>query len=108
MWRSTCSHCRDFLPELEKLYQKYHPLGLEVYALSTDNTVEDWRDFLQKQPTSWINVFVTSEKRNDVVRTYPYAGTPALIAFHKDRRVLSRVLSRENLEAYIEEVLREQ
>jgi thiol-disulfide isomerase/thioredoxin len=104
-WRSTCSHCKEFEPELEKLYAKYHPLGLEVYALSTDPEKTDWLEELQQNPRPWINVYIPPDLRRDVSRNFPAPSTPTLIALDKDRRVLSRVMARANLEAFLKEKL---
>ncbi len=104
-WRSTCSHCKEFEPELEKLYAKYHPLGLEVYALSTDKLEDDWRKDLQNHATPWVNVFIPQEQRRAIGRTFPSPSTPTLIALDKDRRVISRLLSRANLDVYLDEHL---
>ena len=104
-WRSTCSHCKEFEPELEKLYKKYHPLGLEVYAVSTDPEKGDWLEELQQQPRPWINVYMPPELRRDVTRNFPIPSTPTLIALDKDRRVVSRVMARANLEAFLKDRL---
>ncbi len=101
-WRSTCSHCREFEPELVKIYEKYHPLGLEVYALSNDRTEQEWKDFLQENPMPWINVYIPPEQRATVAQFFPAPSTPTLISLDKQHRVVSRLISRSTLETYIE------
>ena len=101
-WRSTCSHCKEFEPVLMEVYKKYHPLGVEVYALSSDRSLETLREALQNQPTPWINVFIPKEQRTDIGRLFPAPSTPTLIVLDKNRRVVTRVLSRANLEAYLD------
>jgi thiol-disulfide isomerase/thioredoxin len=104
-WRSTCSHCKAFEPELEQLYEKYHPLGLEVYALSADKSIEEWHEDLQKHATPWVNVFIPKDRRSEISRAFPTPSTPTLIALDKDRRVVTRLLSRGNLDRYLSERL---
>ncbi|MBC7778434.1 MAG: redoxin domain-containing protein [Phycisphaerae bacterium] len=101
-WKSSCSHCKEFEPILLEIYKKYHPLGLEVYALSTDKNEETWRGFLQGQPTPWVNVFIPKEQRAAIGRQYPAPSTPTLMLLDKNRKVVSRVLSRGNLEDYLD------
>jgi thiol-disulfide isomerase/thioredoxin len=101
-WRSTCTHCKEFEPKLVEIYNKYHPLGIEVYALSLDREAAKWREDLQSHPTPWINVYVPAEQGNEIARLFPTPSTPTLIALDKDRHVVSRVLSRINLEAYLD------
>ena len=101
-WRSTCSHCREFEPELVKIYEKYHPLGLEVYALSNDRTDQEWKDFLQQNPTPWVNVFIPQDQRATVAQFFPAPSTPTLISLDKNHRVVTRLISRGTLEAYLD------
>jgi len=101
-WRSNCSHCKEFEPVLEEIYKKYHPLGVEVYALSSDKTEEGWRQHLQTHPTPWINVFIPKDQRSEIGQKFPAPSTPTLIALDRNRRVVTRVLSRGNLEAYLD------
>ncbi len=37
LWATWCGPCRSEIPELVKLYNEYHPKGLEVVGLSTEN-----------------------------------------------------------------------
>ena len=37
-WATWCGPCRQSIPQLEKLYAKYHPEGLEVVGISIDET----------------------------------------------------------------------
>ena len=101
-WKSTCSHCKEFEPVLMEIYKKYHPQGLEVYALSSDRDEQGWKAFLQSQPNPWVNVFIPKERRAEIGRQFPAPSTPTLISLDKNRRVVSRVLSRGHLEEYLD------
>jgi len=41
-WASWCGPCRSQYPHLKKLYQKYHPKGLEVIGISARDTKSAW------------------------------------------------------------------
>ena len=40
-WRSGCSHCKEYEPELLKLYEKYKAKGLAVVGISIDKEEKD-------------------------------------------------------------------
>lgn len=105
-WRSTCSHCREFEPELIKIYEKYHPLGVEVYAISTDGKELDWKAYMQQHPTPWINVWGPGKIGEEINRLFPLVSTPTLISLDKERKVMSRLIIRESLAAYLDEQLK--
>lgn len=104
-WKSNCSHCREFEPVLAELYKKYHPQGLEVYAMSLDKVDSGWRSFLAANPTEWINVYIPQEQRKLINQHYPVPSTPTVIALDRQRKVLSRLVLRDQLEAYLLETL---
>ncbi len=52
-WASWCGPCRKANPDLVKLYQEYHPLGLEVFSVSLDEKVEPWAKAIEKDKLSW-------------------------------------------------------
>lgn len=104
-WKSTCSHCLEFKPVLGQLYEKYHNQGLEVYALDLDRTEVGWKTFLSSNPSKWVNVYIPEDERKEINKMFPVPGTPTLIALDRNRVVLSRLVLRDRLEAYLDETL---
>ena len=48
-WATWCPPCVEALPELEKLYEEFHPRGFEVVSLSFDSSDERIRLFREKR-----------------------------------------------------------
>lgn len=104
-WKSTCSHCLEFKPVLAQIYEKYHAQGVEVYALDLDRTEVGWKTFLSSNPNKWVNVYIPEDSRKEINKMFPVPGTPTLIALDRNRKVLSRLVLRDRLEAYLDETL---
>jgi thiol-disulfide isomerase/thioredoxin len=52
-WASWCGPCRAANPELVKIYQDYHDLGLEVFSVSLDDKKEPWLKAISKDKLTW-------------------------------------------------------
>lgn len=102
-WRSNCSHCEEFHPQLQEIYKKYHEKGLEVYAISIDKEEAPWKNHLLTHQQPWINVLPPMDKRPYLAKHYPSPSTPTLIALDSNMKVISRLIMRSKLENFLEE-----
>jgi thiol-disulfide isomerase/thioredoxin len=106
-WRSNCSHCKEFEPELLSIYKKYNPQGVEVFAIGTDKTEEEWIASAKEKNSPWIHVFLAYDSRKDFSKRFPVPSTPTLIAVDQNGKILRRLIMRSKLEETIEEMLKE-
>jgi thiol-disulfide isomerase/thioredoxin len=102
-WRSNCSHCEEFHPQLQEIYKKYHEKGLEVYSISIDKEEAPWKNHLSTHQQPWINVLPPMDKRPFLAKNYPAPSTPTLIALDSNMKVISRLIMRSKLENFLEE-----
>lgn len=56
-WASWCAPCREELPVLERLYNRYKDQGLVIVGVNIDNDESNMRRFLQRTPLSFPVVF---------------------------------------------------
>ncbi|HMG16328.1 MAG TPA: thioredoxin family protein [Saprospiraceae bacterium] len=106
-WRSDCSHCREFEPELVGIYNKYKPLGLEIIGISMDVNEANWKKYLKSNPMRWKNLhMVTLDQRNQIKNNYPVPATPTLIAVDQNFIVKNRLVLRATLEKYLDQELK--
>ena len=75
-WASWCGPCRQEMPLLENIYQKYNKLGFTLLGISIDDDSKTAEDFLKKVPVSFPVLFDTQSK---VSGLYQVQGMPTTI-----------------------------
>jgi thiol-disulfide isomerase/thioredoxin len=105
-WRTDCSHCREFEPELEEYYKKYKSAGLEIIGISLDQDEATWKNYLADHPMKWTNLRPSSmDQRMQIVTNFPVPGTPTIIVVDKNFMVKNRMIIRQTIEEYLKEEL---
>jgi thiol-disulfide isomerase/thioredoxin len=109
-WDPTCGHCKEVLPKLDSFYTaKWKAAGLKLYAVAkeTDGTRKNWIDFVTEQKLwDWTHVYYS--KAADKIRTdnnvpgysqlYDVLSFPTLYLLDKDKRIIAKKLSYQQID----------
>ncbi len=68
-WYYTCAPCRIEFPELEKLYQQFHPQGLNLIAIDKADTAQTVAAYARKTGLTFP-VLLGGDLKNDSVFTH--------------------------------------
>ncbi len=105
-WDPDCSHCKKATPELLKVYEKFKPKGLEVYAVFTQGDQPKWIDYISKNKLTWINVWdptLSSNFRN----LFDIYSTPVIYVLDESKKIIAKRISVESLNSMLEQLLDE-
>jgi len=106
-WASWCSPCKATIPHLKKLYSEYHPLGLEILAVSYDDNKEKWLKAIEDEELTWLNGSNLKGWGCPTSHQYALRGIPATILISNDGKIIARNLKIEELNEKISEILKE-
>ena len=127
-WASWCGPCRQEMPNVSKIYKKYHELGLEIIGVSLDKKVEEWTKAMKEEKMEWLNMidmesriarlYFVKELINYMYETIQYAeintksdycqecGFSGEILLDENNRIIAKDLRGKQLEKKIAELLK--
>lgn len=84
---------------LNKIYEKYHSQGLEIFQVSLDNDEYAWKQTAKNLP--WITVFNGPNDGDKAIRDYNVGSLPAIFIFDRNGDVVDRVTDMASLESAV-------
>jgi len=104
-WASWCTPCRELIPELQDLFQRYKSKGLKVISVSLDDNLEQWRKATKAEKITWPQLSNLKGWEEPAASIYGISTIPQLILFDKDGTILARDPNLTDLELLLREKL---
>lgn len=92
-WASWCPPCVDEMPSLERLHRALRDKGLEVVAISVDESIEVIERFRQENDLSFTMLFDEDAKVAHGFQTFKY---PETYIVDREGRLLSKIVGPKN------------
>lgn len=80
-WASWCAPCRQEMPLLNALHNKYAPLGFTVIGVNVEEQVSNARGFIDKFP---VDFPILLDSDNSVSRLYNVVAMPTTLVVDRD------------------------
>jgi thiol-disulfide isomerase/thioredoxin len=110
-WDPNCGHCKEEIPRLDSFYRAiWKQKNIKVYAVMTDYDTDAWKAFINKhQLAEWTHVHHTLKmvkedaeaQRPSFKQLYDITQTPTLYLLDKDKRILAKKLTLEQLNDFL-------
>jgi len=95
-WASWCKSCRKNIPDVKKLYNKYHENGLEIISISLDDDKSKWRKAIKNENIEEWN-HILSGRSGEISREYNISLIPDYILIDKNQKIIYRGIDKEAL-----------
>ena len=89
-WSAHCDASVDLLDKIERLYQAYREKGLEVVAISIDNNIRSWENFVNERAYTWVNACDKAGLKGEFANAYNITSTPAMFLVSSDLKLLAK------------------
>ncbi len=86
-WATWCGPCREEMPLLDALYQRYRDLGFELIGVNVDEDSSMAHGWLEERPVSFPIVY---DPRSDVSRLYDVTAMPSTVLVDRSGQVRFR------------------
>lgn len=83
-WASWCGPCREEMPLLNDLHNKYEPLGFTVLGVNVEEDAKNARGFLKNFP---VDFPVLLDNKNTVSKQYNVIAMPTTVVVDRDGNV---------------------
>ena len=80
-WASWCGPCREEMPLLNALHNKYEPLGFTVLGVNVEEDVKGARGFLKNFP---VDFPVLLDSNNKVSKQFKIVAMPTTVVVDRD------------------------
>ncbi len=75
-WATWCGPCREEMPHLEALHQRYAALGFTLLGVNVEENSEDAKEWLEETPVSFSILF---DPENYVSELYDVVAMPSTV-----------------------------
>ena len=80
-WASWCAPCRQEMPLLNKIHNKYAPLGFTVLGVNVEEQVANARGFIRDFP---VDFPILLDSSNQVSKLYKVIAMPTTVVVDRD------------------------
>lgn len=101
-WASWCNPCKEEIPNIRAVYDKYRSKGLDVLSVAVWDNPESTRDTAKVYGVKWNQIVNAQSVPTEI---YGIEGIPHIILFGPDGTILKRDLRGEDIEKTVAEYL---
>lgn len=103
-WASWCGPCRMEMPNVKKVYDRFHEKGFEIVGVSLDNDKKAWTDAINKMQMTWPQLSDLKAWKCSAAQLYYIKSIPATLLIGPDGKIVASNLRGEELIKKIEEL----
>lgn len=97
-----CTHCKEAIPYLHKLYHKYGRDKLSVIAFNISDDIDLWNSFIEKHGLQdWVNVWDPDRSLSQYDSFYDTPLSPSFYILDAERRIIAKDIEIGEVETFL-------
>jgi thiol-disulfide isomerase/thioredoxin len=87
-WASWCGPCRQAIPKVKELYEKYKDKNLDIVSVSIDDNKKAWAKAMEEEGMPWKQLL--SPDKNATMKNFLFSGIPTIYLIDKQGKIVSK------------------
>jgi peroxiredoxin len=83
-WASWCGPCRQEMPLLNAIHNKYEPLGFTVLGVNVEEQVDNARSYIDERP---VDFPILLDSNNQISQLYNVLAMPTTVVIDRDGNI---------------------
>ena len=83
-WASWCGPCRQEMPLLEQIHQRYEPLGFKLIGVNVEENPADGQAFLKERPVSFPVLY---DPENGLSKLFDVVAMPSTVLIDRQGNI---------------------
>lgn len=104
-WASWCAPCRSENRNYAMLYETYRNAGLEILAVSVDQSGPGWRDAIRQDRATWKHISDLTGWKTPLAARYNVSALPASFLLDPEGKIIAKDVRGPRLAAVLAEHL---
>lgn len=104
-WASWCGPCRISNRQMVKLYSRYKDKGFEIFGVSLDEDIADWKKAISKDKITWLQAIDKGGWDASSAAKWNVNAIPASFLVDKNGNVVAIDPQKNELEKIIKDLL---
>lgn len=109
-WASWCPYCQAEMPNVSRIYKKYHDKGLEIISVSIDQDRSEWLKGIKDlgmADEDWVHISNLNEWDDPIIMRYGVSSIPTNYILDADGKVVAIKLKDKELEQQVAKMIGE-
>ena len=89
-----CGPCKEEIPEVKRIFDKYHSKGLEIIGVSFDKDKTIWKENIKNEKLDWHHIYEGNEnwrlENGSISKSYRVQAIPAYILIDENGIIIDR------------------
>jgi len=104
-WATWCAPCVFELPNVQKVYEKYHEKGLEIIGVSLDQSQDKLKNFTKDKNIPWAQFCDGKGWENKLAQKYGIPSIPATFLLDGEGKIIAKNLRGDDLDQAVAKAL---